>query len=43
MLILSGADVLAPTPWLKDHPLSVVYDCLFSIFTVNLCLYHVML
>jgi hypothetical protein len=25
-----------PTPKLKDHPLSAVYDCLFNVFTAAL-------
>jgi len=39
MIRFYGEGLLAPhpTPKLKDHPLLAVCDCLFSIFTVTLC------
>jgi hypothetical protein len=37
-LMFYGEELLAPhpTPKLKDHPLSVVRDCLFNIFAATL-------
>jgi hypothetical protein len=35
-LIFYGEELFSPTPKLKDHPLSVVHDCLFNIFEATL-------